>query len=139
MKTPDLIALLGTITAVTDIVGDKICNGHVPTKDATTGELDVPFVWVQFRNDLPFTCQNPSMGTQPLGKVFDVEAVAANPADAETLREAIYSAHGYSGAAGTAVFDLLTIADQSDDYLVRNASDDAGVYVDSLLVQVVGE
>lgn len=139
MKTPDLISLLSTITAVTDIVGDKICNGHVPTKDASTGELDVPFVWVQFRNDLPDVCQNPPQGSQPMGKVFDVEAVAASPAEAETLREAIYTAHGYGGVAGTAIFDLLTVADQSDDYLVRNASDDAGVYVDSLLVQVVGE
>lgn len=139
MKTSDLIALFLATPGISGIVGTKVCNTRVPTKDAVTGEIDVPFLWVSLRNQINWELQNPEQGTEPLGKVFDIECVHSSQSGAEDLRDAVQSLSGFTGAMGSAVADLLTVEDQADDYAPRNQSDDAGVYVDSALVQVIGE
>ncbi len=138
MKTSDLIALYRTVTDITNLVGQKIHNAKVPTKDAVTGEVDVPFIWCRFRNDMNWNCQNPPVGDQPMGKMFDVECVSDTMDQAEAVRSAVYSTMGFSGAAGNAKMVLVTIEDQADDYAVRSAPDDSGLFICSLLVQVIG-
>ena len=138
MKTSDLIALYRSLPEITALVGQKIHNAKVPTKDAVSGEVDVPFVWCRFRNDMSWGLQNPDVSQQPMGKVFDVECVGGTMDQAEAVRTAVYSTMGFSGFAGTANMVLVTIEDQADDYAVRSAPDDSGLFICSLLVQVIG-
>ena len=139
MNTSDVIANLLTVPAITDIVGQKIVDTKIPTLSTVSGEVNVPYLWVSYRNDVTWDLQTFDLGTQPMGKSFDLEAVASSIIQANAIRDAVFSQNGYGGAMGAAVSNLLTVEDQSDDYAVRNMSDDSGVLIAVLLITIIGE
>ena len=137
MKAAELVAYLRTDTDITAIVQNKIHNARVPTLTSGGGS-DLPFVWLRRRNIArwPLLCQIPRMN-YTLATWFDVECCAEGADEADELVDAVRLAlDGYAGAMGTAITPRVAVQDQGDDYVSRNLADDAGVFINSILVEI---
>lgn len=139
MNTTDLIALMRATPAITDLVGQDIYDRKVPTLDANTGSVDLPFIWVRASSQRQHDIQNPIQGEAAFSKSFDVEAVADTATEEQSIVDAIYTLHGYRGVMSAAHVDGFYVIDQDADYAVRSLPADAGVFVGSLLITIVGE
>jgi len=137
MKASDLVQYLRADSAVGAIVAEKVHNARVPTK-ANGGGSDLPFVWLRRRSveRWPIQCQVPRMD-YTFATWFDIECAASTADQADSLVDAVRSAlDGYYGLIGTSVTPGVVVTDQEDDYVPRNLADDAGIFVDTLLVRV---
>ncbi len=139
MNTSDLIALFRATPAITAIVGDDIFDRKVPTFDMNTGQVDVPFLWVRLSSQRQHDIQNPIQGEKPFSKAYDIEAVAETATQTQDLVDAVYSLPGFTGPLGAAHADGFYVDDQDGDYAIRSVAADAGLFIGSLLITVIGE
>lgn len=129
----DLRTFLLTGSAITSIVGSNVYHGRVPQRDG-----NIPYVWINRRGIHDVRQNTGTRGQAPLGYYYDVDAVSEDIAEAEDLADAIRAhCQYYAGTMGSRSVNQLYVSDQSEDYVSVNADADAGVFVQSLLLEII--
>lgn len=97
---------------------------------------DAPYVWLRKAR----TVYDESTGETPriYSTWLDVECVALDLSQAETLMEAVHdSLAGQSGTMGASVYAWVEIQDQYDDYIPRNIDADERAQICAEAVEVI--
>ena len=122
--------LLGD-ASIAGLVGDRVHHNHVPQNKIR------PFVFFRRRSTDHIACTDDAAGTAPDQYTFDVEAIAANPDQADELAGYVRTrCHCFRGAMGDATAKGVFVADVADDYQPLGTGGDAGLTVIPLDVEV---
>lgn len=118
-------SLLLADAGVTAMVGPRIHQATVP-EDTTP-----PFIFFK-RSSVRYERTMGATGADPFSTFFDVDCVALNLEDAQSLADEIRGYDGYGGAFGDATCQGIFVDEQADEY-----ESQFGDHVASLSVEVV--
>lgn len=118
--------------AIGRLVGDRVHHVHVPQKYAGT------YVWfARGGRELADTLEM-AAGTEPLGVVWDVEAISRSPDEVANLVELLEGVHGHRGAFGDGTVQGVFVDQQADGYVPQGLGIDLGLEVAAFSMTIYG-
>lgn len=115
--------------AVKDLVGERVFYNHV-SQDAKP-----PFLFVA-RSGVTHERHLGSSGAVPFSEIFAIEAVAADPLEAQKVAAAVRTLDGIRSTTFGDVTATMFLDEQDADYVKQQDDSDLGRHVEALSAEV---
>jgi hypothetical protein len=129
---PDLRTFLLAQFAIANIVGTSAHHNHVPQS------REALYIWFARAQILQDRTLDQAQGTPPFQESWDLECVADNLDDLDTLSDAVRGLDCAKGTFGAGTIQLVLVEDQSEDYLPRGVESDEGLHIAPLRLEIFG-
>lgn len=127
----NLRAYLLTSTTIQGFVADRIHQNHVPEHRAED------YIWFRKASQSYDHHLNSTAGEAPRAIYYDVECCCTDLDRSADLADAVRNLFPYAGTMGDSTTKGAFVNDQDEDYFPMNESEDEGIHVQAVQIEVM--